>query len=98
MLVPTFKVGNTTLLSSPKTFKEQLEFFYKIQHLVPLEILKILYYSLFYSFISYRIAVWGFTYKTNVQRIFLLQKKIVIVIVMTFIYYYYNCYDFCLKN
>ena len=51
--------------------------FYKIQHLSPLEILKILYYSLFYSFISYGIVVRGFTHKIYVQKIFLLQKKVV---------------------
>ena len=51
--------------------------FYKIRHLVPYEILKMLYYSLFYSFVSYRIAVWGFTYKSHIQKLSLLQKKII---------------------
>ena len=60
-----------------KKLSRSIGIFYKLRHLVPLEILKILYYSLFYSFISYGTAVWGFTPKTYVQKIFLLQKKIV---------------------
>ena len=59
--------------------------FYKIRHLVPLEILKILYYSLFCSFISYGIAVWGFTHKPIYKKCFFFKR---------------NCksYDFCFKN
>ena len=65
-----------------KNLSRTIGIFYKIRHLVPFEILKILYYSLFYSFISYGIAVWGFTHKNLCTKIFLLQKKIVRV--MTF--------------
>ena len=56
--------------------------FYKIRHYVPLEILKQLYYSLFHSFVSYGITVWGLTYKSFVQKLIVIQKKIVRV--MTF--------------
>ena len=56
--------------------------FYKIRHLVSLEILKILYYSLFYLFISNGITAWGYTHKTYVQNIFLQNKN---VRVMTFV-------------
>ena len=52
-----------------------IEIFYKIRHCVPCEILKTFYYSLFYSFVSYGIAVWGFTYKSHIQKLSLLQKK-----------------------
>ena len=41
---------------------------YKIKHFVPYEILRLPYYSLFYSFISYGIVVWGFTYKSYIQK------------------------------
>ena len=51
--------------------------FYKIRHCVPCEILKTLYYSLFYSFVSYGIAVWGFTYISHIQKLSFLQKKII---------------------
>ena len=59
-----------------KKLSRSIGIFYKVRHLVPLEILKTLYYLLFYSFVSYGIAVWGFTHKTYVQKIFLLQMKI----------------------
>ena len=49
---------------------------------MPLEILKQLYYSLLYSFVSYGITVWGLTYKSLVQKLIVIQKKIVRV--MTF--------------
>ena len=68
------------------TFQKKLNrtigIFYKTRCFVPYEILQLLYYSFFYSFISYGIAVWGFTYKSYVQNLFLIQKKIVRV--MTF--------------
>ena len=44
---------------SYKKNSRTLGLFYKIRYYVPLEILKQLYYSLFYSFVSYRITVWG---------------------------------------
>ena len=54
---------------------------YRIRHFVPFEILKLLYYSLFHSFLSYGIAVWGFTYKLYFQKLFVLQKKIIKVMI-----------------
>ena len=59
-----------------KKLSRSIGFFYKIRHLVPLEILKSLYYSLFYSFVSYGIAVWGFTHKTYVQKLFFFKRKL----------------------
>ena len=59
-----------------KKLARTIGIFYKIRHFVPYEILQLLYYSLFYSFISYGIAVWGFTYKSYVQKLFLIQKKL----------------------
>ena len=56
--------------------------FYKVRHLIPLETLKILYYSLFYSFVSYGITVWGLTHKSYLDPIIIAQKKILRV--MTF--------------
>ena len=45
-----------------KKLSRTIGIFYKIRRFVPLEILKILYYSLFFSFASYGISVWGFTH------------------------------------
>ena len=54
-----------------------MEFFCKIGHFVPLEILKALYFSLFYSFVSYGIAVWALTHKSLLDPIIVSQKKII---------------------
>ena len=59
-----------------KKLSRSIGIFDKIRHLVPLEILKSLHYSLFYSFVSYGIAVWGFTHKTYVQKFFLFKRKL----------------------
>ena len=58
-----------------KKLSRTIGIFYRIRHFVPFEILKLLYYSLFHSFLSYGIAVWGFTYKLYFQKLFVLQKK-----------------------
>ena len=65
-----------------KKLARTIRIFYKIRHFVSFEILKLLYYSLFHSFLSYGIAVWGFTYKSYFHKLFVLQKKIIKV--MTF--------------
>ena len=63
-----------------KKLSRTIRIFYKIRHFVPYEVLKLLYYSLFHSFSSYGIAVWSFTYKSNFQTLFVLQKTIIKVI------------------
>ena len=51
--------------------------FFKIRHYVSYETLKLLYYSLFYSFISYAIVVWGLTHPTVLDCLYKIQKKVV---------------------
>ena len=53
--------------------------FCNVRHLVPLETLKILYFSLFYSFVNYGIAVWGLTHKSLLDPIIVSQKKIITI-------------------
>ena len=65
-----------------KKLSRTIGIFCRIWHFVPFEILKLLYCSLFHAFLSYGIAVWGFTYKLYFQKLFVLQKKIIKV--MTF--------------
>ena len=65
-----------------KTLSRTVGIFYKIRHFCPSDILRILYYSLFYSFLSYDISVWGFTLKSYFEKLSLVRKKIVKV--MTF--------------
>lgn len=49
--------------------------FFKIRDIVPMWLKKVLYYSLFYSRLSYCILVWGTTYTQNYKKLIILQKK-----------------------
>ena len=51
--------------------------FFKIRHHVSHETLRLLYYPLFYSFISYGISVWGLTHPTVLDPLCKIQKKVV---------------------
>ena len=57
--------------------------FFKIRHYVTPETLKLLYYSLFYSFISYGISVWGLTHPTILESLCKVQKEVVRVITLS---------------
>ena len=50
--------------------------FYKVMHLIPLETLKILYYSFFYSFLSSGITFRSLTHKSYPVPVITAQKKI----------------------
>ena len=66
--------SHTTELS--KKLSRTIGIFCKIRHYVPLEILKALYFSLFYSFVSYGIVNWALTHKSLLDPIIVSQKKI----------------------
>ena len=51
--------------------------FYKLRHYVSSETLKLLYDSLFYSFLSYGIPAWGLTHPTTLYPLFRVQKKVI---------------------
>ena len=51
--------------------------FFKIRHYVTPETLKLLYYSLFYSFLSYGITIWGLTHPSVLDRLFKVQKRVI---------------------
>ena len=51
--------------------------FFKIRLYVSSDTLKLLYYSLFYYFISYGIVVWGLTHSTILDCLVRLQKRVV---------------------
>ena len=59
-----------------KKLSRTIGIFDRIRHFVPFEILKLLCYSLFHLFLSYGVAVLGFTYKLYFQKLFVLQKKL----------------------
>ena len=52
----------------------------KTRHYVPQSTLKLLYYSLAYSNFNYCITAYGGTYKTNLNPIIILQKRIIRII------------------
>ena len=49
----------------------------KLRHYVNIDILTNLYYSLIYPFLTYGIIIWGNTYSTTLQPLYILQKKAV---------------------
>ena len=49
----------------------------KVRHFVELDILKSLYYALVYPYLTYCLVVWGNTYPSSLNPLFMLQKKIV---------------------
>ena len=53
---------------------------YRVRHLLNRSALFILYCSLFLPYLTYCAEIWGNTYKSNIQCIFLLQKKIVRIV------------------
>ena len=53
---------------------------YRVRHLLNRSALFILYCSLFLPYLTYCAEIWGNTYKSNTQCIFLLQKKIVRIV------------------
>ena len=75
-LIP-LKAGNLTSLNCIKKLSRTVGLLYKIRHYTPLETLKLLYFGIFYQFLSYGVQVWGLTYSTLLNPVFILQKKAV---------------------
>ena len=48
---------------------------YKLRPFLPLNVMKNVYYSLIYSHIIYAIEAWGSACKTELDKIFILQKR-----------------------
>ena len=51
--------------------------FLKVRHFLPIDVLICLYNSLFSPFLQYGIVVWGLTYESYINSVFLLQKRTV---------------------
>ena len=65
-----------------KKISRSIGIMYKLRPFLPLNVLKNVYYSLVYSHIVYAIEVWGSTFKTEMDKILILQKKAMLL--MTF--------------
>ena len=59
-----------------KNLSRTVGLFYKIRHYAPEDTLKLLYYGIFFPFLPYGIHVWGLTYPTYFETVFILQKRI----------------------
>ena len=59
-----------------KKLSRTTDFFFKIRHHLPLQILKNLHYSIFSSFLRFGSSTWGLSYDTYIAPLFLLQKKV----------------------
>ena len=58
--------------------------FSELRHYVPQKTCISVYFSLFYTFILYGSLAWQFTSKTNLNRVFILQKKCLRIITFSF--------------
>ena len=70
----------THLNELSKKLSRTVGLFYKIRHYAPLDTLVLLYHGLFPPFISYGVSVWGLTYPSMIEPVFVIQKKIMKVI------------------
>ena len=60
-----------------KKLAKSVGIFFKIRHIVTLKTIKLLYYCLFYCFISHCISVWGLTHPSVLDPLIKLQKKVI---------------------
>ena len=63
------------ILNISKKISRSLGIMYKLRPFVPLNIMKNVYYSLIYSHIIYAIEVWGSAFKTELNKLLVLQKR-----------------------
>ncbi len=60
-----------------KKIRRNIGIIFKLRSLVNTSILKNLYYSFIYPYLTYGIVAWGNTYASSTNPIFILQKKLV---------------------
>ena len=71
--------AHISLLSTGK-LKKFIGILGKARHYTNIEILRNLYYTLIYPYLTYRTLFWGHTYKTTLLPLFILQKKAIRII------------------
>ena len=70
----------TLIIQLSKKLARTTGIFFKIRHSVTLHTFKLLHCSLFCSFTSYRISVWGLTHPTTLMPLYRVQKNIITAI------------------
>ena len=58
-----------------KKISRAIGILYKLRPFLPINVMKNIYYSLIYSHIIYAIEVWGSAFKTELDKIVILQKR-----------------------
>ena len=61
----------------PKEQARTCRIFFRMQQYAAPETLKLPYYSLFYSFLSYGIVIWGLTHPSILDRLFKVNKRVI---------------------
>ena len=83
VLVDSSLTWKPHIIELSKKLARTVGIFFKIRHYVTPETLKLLYYSLFFSFISYGTSVWGITHPSTLDPLYKLQKKVVRAITLS---------------
>ena len=65
------------LIELSKKLARTCGMFFRVRHFLPINVLICLYNSLFSPFLQYAILVWGLTYETYINPVFLLQKRVI---------------------
>ena len=68
------------ILSVSRKISKSIGIIYKSSFCLPKTSVRSLYYSLVYPYLIYCVSVWGSTYQSNLNRIIVLQKKIIRII------------------
>ena len=71
----SYHLSNITAIT--KTISRSIGLLYKLRHYVSKKILIMMYYSLIYPFLIYALPVYGTADSTHLNKIYILQKKVV---------------------
>ena len=74
------------ILSLTKEISRSIGIMYKLRPFLPLKVMKNVYYSLIYSHIVYAIEVCGSAFKSELKKIFVLQKRGVRLLTFNHVY------------
>ena len=74
------------IISITKKIARTIGIMYKLQPFLPLNVMKNVYYSLAYSHIIYAIEIWGSEFKSDLDKISILQKRVMRLLTFNDIY------------
>ena len=77
ILVDSSLSGKQQVSNVSKKISRSIGIMYKLRPYLPLNVMKSIYYSLVYSHLIYAIEVWGAAFKTELNKLVVLQKRAV---------------------